>query len=55
MKANPYNVAKVFSNGGAVHYVLPYFQRQYSWEEKNWDDFLEDTALAAITRYNNST
>ena len=51
MKANPYNVAKVFSNGGAVHYVLPYFQRQYSWEEKNWDDFLEDI-FETYTKFN---
>lgn len=49
MKANPYNISKVFSSGGAVHYVLPYFQRQYSWEEKNWDDFLEDVFEACTS------
>lgn len=27
---------------GGVHYVLPHFQRQYTWQINNWKDLLED-------------
>jgi hypothetical protein len=29
MKADSLKIAKVFSGGGDIHYVLPHFQRQY--------------------------
>lgn len=35
-------IAKVFSGGGEVHYVLPHFQREYAWEKSNWQTLLDD-------------
>lgn len=42
MKADSLKVSKVFSTGGDIHYVLPHFQRQYSWEQRNWQALLDD-------------
>jgi uncharacterized protein with ParB-like and HNH nuclease domain len=42
MKADSFKIAKVFSGGGDVHYVLPYFQREYAWEKSNWQVLLND-------------
>jgi uncharacterized protein with ParB-like and HNH nuclease domain len=45
MEANNVAIAKVFSSGGDIHYVLPHFQREYTWEKANWETMLND-ALA---------
>ena len=42
MKSYSHTISKVFSGGGDIHYVLPHFQREYRWEEKNWSTLLED-------------
>lgn len=43
MEADSCKIFKVFSGGGDIHYVLPHFQRQYSWTKDNWQTLLEDT------------
>src|SRR4051812_12602069 len=45
MKADNLRIAKVFSGGGDIHYVLPHFQREYTWEKENWKTMFAD-ALA---------
>jgi len=35
-------VSKVFSGGGDVHYILPHFQREYTWDKQNWQTLLSD-------------
>ncbi|BAU11352.1 hypothetical protein LEP3755_18450 [Leptolyngbya sp. NIES-3755] len=50
MRADSYKISKVFSSGGEIHYVLPHFQRQYSWEKSNWQTLLDD-ALAIYEEY----
>jgi uncharacterized protein with ParB-like and HNH nuclease domain len=50
MKADSLKISKVFSSGGDIHYVLPHFQRQYSWEQRNWQTLLED-AFALYDEY----
>lgn len=42
MKAESLRIAKVFSSGGDVHYILPYFQREYAWDKINWQTLLND-------------
>lgn len=42
MKADSYKIAKVFSSGGDIHYVLPHFQREYAWERDQWHTLLQD-------------
>jgi len=42
MDAESFRIAKVFSNGGDIHFRLPYFQREYAWEKQNWQTLLED-------------
>ena len=42
MDAESFRIAKVFSNGGDIHFRLPYFQRQYAWEKPNWQTLLND-------------
>lgn len=42
MKADSLQMAKVFSTGGDVHYVLPHFQREYAWEKNDWQTLLND-------------
>ncbi len=43
MEAYSCKIFKVFGDGGNTHYVLPHFQRQYSWTKDNWQTLLEDT------------
>lgn len=50
MRADSFKIAKVFSSGGDIHYVLPHFQRQYSWEQPNWQTLLDD-AFALYDEY----
>ena len=42
MRADSLAIAKVFSNGGDVHFRLPFFQREYAWEKENWQTLLND-------------
>jgi uncharacterized protein with ParB-like and HNH nuclease domain len=42
MKVDSLKINKVFSAGGDIHYVMPHFQREYSWEKENWDTLLND-------------
>jgi len=42
VKAESLRIAKVFSSGGDVHYVLPYFQREYAWDKSNWQTLVKD-------------
>lgn len=51
MKADSYKISKVFSSGGDIQYVLPHFQRQYSWDKSNWQTLLDD-ALAIYEEFN---
>jgi len=50
MRADSIKISKVFSGGGDIHYVLPHFQRQYSWDETNWKTLLDD-AFAIYDEY----
>lgn len=43
MEAHPHTITQVFSDGGYVQYVLPHFQREYTWDVKDWKTLLEDT------------
>ena len=45
MKSESLRIAKLFQNGGDIHYVLPLFQREYTWEKPQWQTLLQD-ALA---------
>ena len=51
MNANSKKVSDVFSNGGNIHYVLPHFQREYTWDKTNWKTLWEDL----IATYNEYT
>ena len=42
MKADDYQMSKVFLGGGDVQYVLPIFQREYAWEQPEWQTLIED-------------
>lgn len=42
MKVESLKIARVFSGGGEIHYILPQFQREYAWELSNWRTLLED-------------
>lgn len=42
MKADSWKISKVFSSGGEIHYVMPHFQRQYSWKKTEWAVLLKD-------------
>lgn len=35
-------IVKVFSSGGDVQYVLPHFQREYTWGKEQWQVLLDD-------------
>jgi uncharacterized protein with ParB-like and HNH nuclease domain len=50
MQAEPLSISKVFRSGGDIHYVLPPFQREYSWEKKQWEALLKD-AFAIYEEY----
>lgn len=42
MKADNLSLSKVFSSGGDIHYVLPHFQREYSWRKEHWETLWKD-------------
>ncbi|MFM5961229.1 MAG: DUF262 domain-containing protein [Dolichospermum sp.] len=41
---------QMFGNG--LSYKVPMFQRDYSWEDDQWDDLWNDIVLTAATREN---
>lgn len=41
MTPTPTNI-KGFFDGSSKQYAIPVYQRAYSWEEKQWSEFLED-------------
>ena len=42
MKADSLKISRVFLGGGDVLYLLPHFQREYSWEKENWQTLFSD-------------
>lgn len=42
MKADSLKISRVFLGGGDVLYILPHFQREYSWEKENWQTLFSD-------------
>ncbi len=44
MEADSFRIAKVFSNGGDIHFRLPYFQREYAWKLEHWQTLWNDIA-----------
>ncbi len=42
MNVDDYKMSRVFLGGGNVQYVLPIFQREYAWEQNEWQTLLED-------------
>ena len=42
MKVINLSLSKVFSNGGDIHYILPHFQREYTWDKTNWKVLFDD-------------
>ena len=50
MKVDSLKIHKVFSGGGDIHYVLPYFQREYTWDKEQWQVLLDDS-LAIYDEY----
>ncbi len=42
MKADSLHLGKVFSSGGDIHYVLPHFQREYTWDKPEWQMLIKD-------------
>ncbi len=48
MDARNLTISNVFSHGGNIHYILPHFQREYTWEKEQWETLLYD--LLALYR-----
>lgn len=42
MEVQDSTILDAFSSGGKIQYRLPHFQRQYAWEQRNWDMFFSD-------------
>ena len=42
MNVDDYQMSKVFLGGGNVQYLLPIFQREYAWEQEEWQTLLDD-------------
>lgn len=42
MKADSLKLSNVFMSGGDILYLLPHFQREYSWDKENWKTLLDD-------------
>lgn len=47
LQTNTVNLNEVFANG--KKYRVPIFQRDYSWQEENWDELWED--IVAVKRH----
>ncbi len=42
MNVDDYKMSRVFLGGGNVQYVLPIFQREYAWEQDEWQILFDD-------------
>ncbi len=42
MKSESLRISKLFQNGGDIHYMLPLFQREYTWDKAQWQTLLQD-------------
>ena len=42
MDARNFTVSNIFSHGGNIHYILPHFQREYTWEKEQWEWLIND-------------
>ena len=42
MDARNLTISNVFSHGGTIHYILPHFQREYTWEKEQWETLKYD-------------
>ena len=45
MDARSFTLGGLFNEGGGIQYMVPYFQRQYTWTKKDWQVLLEDVLL----------
>jgi uncharacterized protein with ParB-like and HNH nuclease domain len=45
MNAQDFTLAQLFNQGGGIQYMVPYFQRQYTWTERDWRLLLDDVVL----------
>lgn len=45
MNVQDFTLAQLFNQGGGIQYVVPYFQRQYTWTERDWQLLLDDVVL----------
>ncbi len=50
MKTDSLKISNVFSSGGDIHYILPFFQREYTWGKQEWETLLKD-ALEIYEEY----
>ena len=42
MKSESLRISKLLQNGGDIHYMLPLFQREYTWDKPQWQTLLQD-------------
>lgn len=40
--ANKYTISDIFSAESFIKYVIPKFQREYSWNKENWEELFND-------------
>ena len=45
MNADSKSFAELFNQGGNIQYMVPYFQRQYAWMERDWQLLLDDVLV----------
>jgi len=48
MEARPQTIQQVFDNGGYIQYVLPHFQREYTWDTEDCQTLLADAYATYI-------
>lgn len=41
-KVNQYPIDEIFKKEASFHYVIPKYQREYTWSYKEWDDLYDD-------------
>jgi len=39
---NKYQISGIFDTEGKVKYVIPKFQREYTWKRENWENLFDD-------------
>ncbi|MDD4728920.1 MAG: DUF262 domain-containing HNH endonuclease family protein [Dysgonamonadaceae bacterium] len=40
--ANKYSIAEIFNVDSRIKYVIPKFQREYTWNKDNWEELIND-------------